>query len=189
MPAVPVDRDTIFLMHAVTDSARALAALDEVVRLAGIVDRSEPNMERRENSSVFVQIRLALHYAASVCRVFWPTDRAARARGRRLRQLATLPDEGHPLDDRRLRNHIEHLDERLDRWTRESPRPFLQLEWVIHDNWPDEAKPSIIEATAVVYDAQVNRVHILGEAFALDELRAAVRDVNVHAGEALRRAV
>lgn len=39
-----------------------------------------------------------------------------------LRTALGLPDDEHPLKSRRIRDHLEHFDERLDDWVRNSPR-------------------------------------------------------------------
>lgn len=184
MAQTNASREIIFLLLALTDSARAIEALDSIVSLSARVEQRQPSVEVRENSSIFVQLRLALHYSASVSRVFWPSDASAAARGTHLRQLAGLPSSC-PID-RRLRNHIEHLDERLDRWTTVSPRPFTALECVIHDVFPHGApRDAIIAAVAVVYETDVNKVSLFGETFDLADLRAAMESIRSSASSAL----
>jgi hypothetical protein len=39
-----------------------------------------------------------------------------------LRAALALPDDGHPLKSRKLRDHLEHFDERLDQWVLTSAR-------------------------------------------------------------------
>jgi hypothetical protein len=68
-----------------------------------------------------------LHYllihAGIVSRMLWPPSGKARRvrRARELREMLGV-DDTHTLADRRLRNHLEHYDERLDSWVEESPR-------------------------------------------------------------------
>jgi|GEM_PF-4598740 len=170
------DRDRIFLLFALTESAGALRALDEVERLAAVRERRTDTVEVRENGRVFDAIRSALQYAANVSKVFWPHSNAA-ARGEHLRTLTGIPDS-HSLRNRALRNHVEHLDERLDDWTAESPRPFLTFELV----WsPDlDANPNrreVENSVAVIYNESANEVRLFGEVFRLADLRAALLDV------------
>jgi len=178
MPMTEAGSDEIFLIFALVESGRALKALDEVARLAGLKEERQPGVEVRENQTVFDQIRLALQFASNVSKVFWPHNNAAQ-RGGRLRQLTGLPEQ-HGLSDRRLRNHIEHMDERLDEWTLPSPRPFLTYELVLHDDGrPPEMRQEVLDATAVVFEPNTNSIHLFGQSFQLDELRAAVEDVQV----------
>jgi hypothetical protein len=183
-----LDRDFIFLSLALTETARALRAIDEVERLAGVRVQVQPGVERRELQTVFDHIRLALQFSSNVSKIFWPHRNAAE-RGTRLRTLAGLP-ERHPLADRRLRNHIEHMDERLDEWTAQSPRPFLSAEMILHDDYPDgEKRDEAINASAVVYDAKASSVILFGDVFPLTDLRASVLDVQGKCSTALSKAM
>lgn len=176
MVMTKLDRDSIFLMLALTEGARALSAIEEVERLSSVRIRVQPGVERRESQRVFDHIRLALQFSSNVSKIFWP-HRNAESRGARLRALTGLP-ERHSLSDRRLRNHIEHIDERLDDWTTCSPRPFLSIETILHEDYPAGIiREEIVDASAVVYDAESKRVILFGDVFSLTELRAAVLDV------------
>ena len=170
-----LSKDYIFLSFAMTESERALQALDDVDALSDVRIQRQPGVEVRENQRVFNHIRLALQFAANLSKIFWPHHRA-KERGVWLRELTRLPDR-HPLSDRRLRNHIEHFDERLDDWASPSPRPFLTTELVLHEDYPLDRRDTVIRATTVVYDACTKRVVLFGDEFSLPELRAAVLDV------------
>jgi hypothetical protein len=68
-----------------------------------------------------------LQHSSAVSRLLWPpgsTNRAnkkrAKRRGAHLRQALKV-DDGHVLRNRTLRDHFEHLDERLDDWAETSP--------------------------------------------------------------------
>ena len=52
-------------------------------------------------------------HAASASRMLWPSTKQARSRGAMLRQILGIAND-HPLACRRLRNTLEHFDERLD---------------------------------------------------------------------------
>jgi hypothetical protein len=175
--ATKVDRDQIFLIYALVESARALRSFDEVRRLAAIRETRTPGVEVRENQSIFDSIRMALQFSANVSKVFWPSGKSAQERGRRLRDLTGIPDD-HDLKSRALRNHVEHMDERLDDWTANSPRPFSSIEQTLHaevQSWPNVQ--DIIDSTAVAYMEADNSIHLFGEKFLLDDLRADVLDI------------
>jgi hypothetical protein len=84
-------------------------------------------LQNQANSAfVFREMYALLSHAAGVSRILWPTwikdpDRRdiARARGDHLRQSLGI-GEDHPLRVRVLRDHLEHFDERLDRWSQET---------------------------------------------------------------------
>ena len=178
-----VDRDFIFLTFALHEGSRALSALDEIDQLLATRIQRQPGVEVRENQRVFDAIRSALQFASNVSKVFWPHSNA-KERGGKLRALCKLPAR-HTLSDRRLRNHIEHMDERLEDWTGNSLRPFLTFELVLYRDYAQERRAEIIGATAVVYDEGANTVLLFGDAFSLTDLRAAVVDVQEHVGRGL----
>lgn len=173
-----LDRDQIFLLYALTESARALKKFDEARELAATREQRAPGVEVRENQSIFDSIRMALQFSANVSKVFWPSDSStARERGRRLRQLTGIADN-HALKSRALRNHVEHMDERLDNWTANSPRPFLAIEQALYADM--QSLPNIqeiIDSTVVVYMEADNSVHLFGERFSLADLQTHVLDI------------
>jgi hypothetical protein len=60
-------------------------------------------------------IQLILISAGNVSKILWPPRKASAARGARLRKILSI-DDNNPLADRRLRNHFEHYDERIEHW-------------------------------------------------------------------------
>ena len=177
-------RDFVMLSFALTECRRALDNFAQVEELAKIREKRQEGIEVLENSRIFDRIRLGLQMAANVSRLFWPPRNTAR--GNHLRLLTGLP-KIHGLSDRTLRNHIEHLDERLDEWTAISPRPFLTVELVIPDDYPvtGSARESTIAATAIIYDAKSQTVQLFGDSFYLPTLQSQLEDVLGKTSEAL----
>lgn len=60
---------------------------------------------------------IALH-AAALSKYFWPVGKRYKAQGEHLRKRLGVLD-GSPLEDRNLRNQLEHLDEKLDDYFKE----------------------------------------------------------------------
>jgi hypothetical protein len=177
METTKLDRESIMLMWALSECGRALKAFRKAQDLASSKTKISPNVERREWLSVFDQLRLGLQMAANVSRLFWPPRETAR--GERLRALSGLP-ERHGLSDRTLRNHIEHLDERLDVWTAQSPRPFLSVEIIVHDDLPPNgpSRDALMAAAAVIYDANARTMRLFGDVFDIGVLEAELEDVH-----------
>lgn len=185
MTMTELDRDYIMLSFALTECRRALDNLAEVDQLAGVRVQSQAGIEVRENLRIFDRIRFGLQLAANVSRLFWPPRNSAR--GVHLRSLTGLPDK-HGLSDRTLRNHIEHLDERLDVWTTNSPRPFLTVELVLHDDYPETGarRDEIIGATAIVYDSKSQTIQLFGDVFSLPALCSELEDVLEKVSQAMQ---
>jgi len=58
--------------------------------------------------------------AARMRLMLWPSSKAAEERGAALRADLGI-DDSHPLKNASLRHHLEHFDERIDAWAKESP--------------------------------------------------------------------
>lgn len=184
MTMTKFDRDYIMLYFALIECRRAIDTLSDVDQLSAKEEEHQPGVVVYENLRIFDRIRLGLQMAANVSRLFWPPSN--KARGKRLRLLTGLPDT-HGLADRRLRNHIEHMDERLDDWTANSPRPFLTIELALPDFYPDSGaeRDAAVNATAIVYDVAKQNVHLFGEVFSLTSLRSDLEDVIDKVGEGM----
>jgi hypothetical protein len=75
-------------------------------------------------------MRVFLNFAADVSKFFFPPrsqEVRTKKRAEDLRQLFLVPD-GSPLNDagRKIRNHLEHIDERFDEWA-STPKPFMVI--------------------------------------------------------------
>jgi hypothetical protein len=83
-------------------------------------------LERERSEDPFAHASAFVHHAAAVSRIFWPPgsrDKHARQRAHRrgetLRKALLIPTN-HPVQERTLRDHFEHFDERLDDWAERS---------------------------------------------------------------------
>lgn len=186
MPHTTSSRDEIFLMYAGTESRRAIDAFDEVIRLTTIV-RNEPFGEVREHGSILQALRMALHFSANVSKVFWPPDGTRKETAKELRDLCGI-DDNHPLRNRTLRNHVEHIDERLEQWAGSGRRPYLTFELVKYpgmvppDPLPADYTP-VEDTVFLIYDVASNEVRVPGEVHSLHDLRAAVVDAQSKASD------
>lgn len=181
----PVSKEMVFCLFALTESARAIRQLDATVELGAKTEEVQPGVTRRELGSVYDALRLGLQAAANVSRIFWPPRRSSR--GQQLRTLVGLP-ASHGMADRRLRNHIEHMDERLDDWLAAGSRPYLAVEYIIHANIPDcQARDDLIDACAVLYLEDSKEVVLFGERFSIPQLRADLVDIQARLGSALQQ--
>jgi len=176
-----LERDEIFLHFAFGEVGDALRALDEADRLAAIRVQRAPGVTVLESATIIAAVRYALHLAGSVSRIFWPPRN--RERGEHLRKFVGVPGD-HGLKDRRLRDHIEHLDERLDKWTAESPRPFTTVQMVVHEIYAERTRRAMAASTLVIYDAANRRVSVMGELFDLAALRRDLFDLQGRLSEA-----
>ena len=174
-----VGRSELFLLYALTESAKALAYFERATELAARREVIQEGIERRENQSVFDALKLGLYSAASVSRVFWPGGardwRAANARAVELRELCELPADNaaHQLGKRTWRDHVEHLDERIDARIEDGGTPFIGIEIVQQD-------PEMAQHMAVVpigYDPVADAILFYGEPQPVGDLRAALIDV------------
>lgn len=69
----------------------------------------------------FFSLSTFVGHAAMVSKILWPSNPSSYDRGLFLRQFLELPED-HIISEKKLRNHLEHYDERLDRWFAQSPQ-------------------------------------------------------------------
>lgn len=96
-------------MFTLTRSATAeVSVFREVVRR--IIANEDSNRDMLLDA-----VQNLVTYAGALSRYFWPTDKTPlhQLRGERLREAFSI-DDSSTLKDRKLRNFIEHFDEKLD---------------------------------------------------------------------------
>src|SRR3954468_20391091 len=71
--------------------------------------------EAFDSIEVWSAIQSILIAAANVSKILWPARSQSAARGAMLRALLNI-DANNTLADRKLRNHFEHYDERIEDW-------------------------------------------------------------------------
>lgn len=107
------------------DQELLFAFLDEIAQqaLRGFMAVSdlELSLRKGDHAGVWDAISVLLSAAANVSKVLWPPS------GERTELVDYLRiGRSGPLADRRLRNHFEHMDERLERWgSRTHRRPIV----------------------------------------------------------------
>jgi hypothetical protein len=95
------------------------------LRLHSSGTRNEQLLDPRQE--IFRTIHSFLTHTGNMSRLLWPgkpgpgPERKARkhrmdSRALHLRHALGLPDQGHPLESREVRNYLEHFDEDLDTW-------------------------------------------------------------------------
>jgi len=89
------------------------ALLDAHARLLAALDRSDMD-------GTWFAVEGLLATAANVSRSLWGEGDAANAARKPLRDSLGVDDRS-PLSSRRMRNHFEHFDDRLNEWWAKSP--------------------------------------------------------------------
>jgi hypothetical protein len=104
--------------------------------------------------------------AANISKILWP-DQPYAARGERLRQELDVSDAS-PLYSRSLRNHFEHIDERIEKWT--GPRIDLNI-------GPEQGFGVDSRKMFRHFDPVTGVVLFAGERFELGPVTEAIRDL------------
>lgn len=117
---------------------------------------------------------LALN-AAAVSRYLWPggKDTTRIARGERLRDGLSITDDS-PLKNRDLRNHLEHFDERLDRFCSTLLAGRILRTYVGPIGPPPEVPTYLFRA----YYTDVGVFEILGKRFEMQPLLEALQELH-----------
>jgi hypothetical protein len=136
-----------FLSEIQTQAQYAMNAVPQVnqaTRALKLIDSNTP-AAWPHSEEVFRGLHSFLTHASNVSQILWPGapkrkmketnqqyDERVKAdkrmqRGEVLRKLLGIDDGEHPLKSRKLRDHLEHFDERLDEWAAAGAnRTYLQ---------------------------------------------------------------
>ena len=121
----PNFEELVFFQEVKTQCISALFALEQVdQKLDELQQSPKPGGTRLPNSEVFRALHSFLTHCANISRLLFPGQRRNNQTRRRGKMLcdALDVDENSPIADRSLRDHLEHYDERLDRWARRASK-------------------------------------------------------------------
>jgi len=139
-------------------------------------------------NEVFRNVHSFLVHAGVVSKFLWPSltglvkerKKFASDRGKSLRGVLDLSNDNHPLKDRTIRNHLEHLDTRLDDWVITSQR-HIYVQYIIGS--PGDIKGSVDTDIMCVLDPLKLTYYFRGEIFDLKSLEASLIQVYSGASE------
>jgi hypothetical protein len=144
------------------------------------------------NQEIFRNIHSLLTHASNVSKLFWPgathkignevennglkgsSNNPRNIRAKELREYLSIPDKGHKLEKRNLRNHLEHYDERLDDWQLNSPnKNFIQ------DSIGTRNMLKGVDDKDVFrwFDPSTNIMYFRGETFNLNSIIEGIEDI------------
>jgi hypothetical protein len=94
---------------------------DQCLFLLAAADDIDTGLNAQNNIEVFFGIQNLLNAGANISKLLWgQKGRFAESR-KQLRDSIGISDDS-PLREVSMRNHFEHMDERIDRWWAESSR-------------------------------------------------------------------
>lgn len=70
---------------------------------------------------VFLLLQSILLHSAQLSLIFYPVEKKYSARGNDLIRAFGIDNQLSKLSDRKVRNHVAHMDERLHEWSLQSP--------------------------------------------------------------------
>lgn len=171
-----------YILEAKTQCELCLNAIRSLNHnLNAIQVRGVPNSDRMHcHQEVFRSIHSLLTHSSNLSKLFWPPKtngkgaQRTQARGAVLRRRIGLPDTGHFLQDRKIRNHLEHFDERLDDWEENSERHNL-----VQDTIGPPSAISGVDASDMMrgYDPNSKTFTFRGEEYNIQQLADSVDDL------------
>ncbi|MDF1644267.1 MAG: hypothetical protein P1U80_08785 [Pseudomonadales bacterium] len=93
--------------------------LSEIVRQAEIAKLSATRLKSKDDETnsleIWCSLQSILIASGNVSKILWPSRQRSKERGENLRSLLGI-ENGNMLEERKLRNHFEHYDERIGDW-------------------------------------------------------------------------
>lgn len=175
--------ERIFLEELMARCQRAFAICAELNhQLSG---GDQDNGQRTVNCPLVFELLSAFVLQAGLAsKILWPPNQGckrARLRGEHLRTALGI-QQGHVLENRSLRNHYEHFDERLDDWSQLS-RDRRLADRIIGPPWT----VSGLEEHEIIrhYDPEARVLTFRGERYCIQDLADALGDVQFKVEERL----
>lgn len=140
---------------------------------------SQPN----SNQEIFRTLHSLLTHASNVSKLLWPAPSQGESKGKfksprsiraeELRKFLGLPENNHPLKSRSIRNHLEHFDERLDQWQKNSVRKNF-----IQDNIGPLGSIGDFDEGDIMrwYDPATKQMIFCGESFDIQQIVSGICD-------------
>lgn len=149
----------------------ALLAIEQMNTALQVFGREDQELLPTAHETLWASIQNFLTSVANIAKACWGQGgRLADARAP-LRRILSIEDDS-PLSNTELRNHLEHYDERLDRWYEKSNNHF----YVDYGFGPRATTIRGVPDTDVFrfFDPETNEVIFWGEHYAIQPLVDAV---------------
>ena len=180
----------VYCQELATQCRFALNAIRQInAALTASTSRQSPSLDQalEDNPEVFRGIHSFLTHASNVSRILWPPgprkrneesqpeykarQRQAKERGLVLRAWLGIPNDKHSMKDRTLRDHLEHVDERLDDWQATSSRRMLLQDYI---GPPDGIEGIEPRDRMRSFDPKTRLFHFRGHRFNIQSLATAI---------------
>lgn len=160
------------------------SAIRSIARIEAVFEKlplevTEEDLRKLPTHAILNELQNVVVQGAALSRYFWPVRKGHEERGKHLREAFGIRD-GNPLQERELRNAIEHFDERLDAYLASGMVGYIFPEFVGPRPSEDSVPGHFFRAFFV--DCGVFR--LLGGEFQMEPLAAEI----LRLGQALEEA-
>ena len=132
-------------------------------------------------TEIFRNLHSVAIHAMAVSRILWPRASRHSRRAAYLRELAGLDTENTL--PHQVRNHLEHFDERLDRWAMNASAG--DVDWNVG---PVETRQAFAPETVLRwYDPYTSTYWVLDDALEIEPLSAAIHKIRFRAERARQK--
>ena len=134
-------------------------------------------VKRQDDRRIWGSIQGFLVSTANISKMLWPSGQSpvCQERGKRLRTILSVADSS-VLRDKKFRNHFEHFDERLDRWSEsQNTAPSGLIDgWIAYSKAEFKTElPGLLR----VFDATDLTVMFYGERYPLEPVTQAIEQL------------
>ena len=176
----------IFITEIEHQAKFALLAFDQVETTITNITKPEQYPVFGLNAIVFRNLHSFLTHSANISKLLWPVgsnenkslelpddnpEKVRVLRAINLRNILQLSKSHYQLQNRKLRNHLEHYDERLDDWAKSSKNHNIVIDFI-------GSYDSVIgiEQTDRMrwYDPRTRMFYFRGEKFDLENIHSEV---------------
>lgn len=168
----------VFYIHSMLFNSSS--ALRSIVRLERAFDAIPANptneeFEKLPAKLILDELQNMVLQAGALSRYFWPVGKKHAARGKQLRNCFSMTEE-NPLFSRKLRNAIEHFDERIDEYFSQGAVGYFFPEYVGPKPEDDGVPGHIFRA----YFVDTGEFRLLGEDFHIPPVADEILFIQAH---------
>lgn len=153
-------------------------AANSIGYLIKIMNRLESSqdpdvLEKLDHERILNHVQNIIVQGAALSRYFWPVRKGHEARGAALRKSLAVSDES-PLENRDLRNTLEHFDERIDNYLAPGIVGYVFPSYV----GPTLERNGVPAHIFRAYYLDTGIFEVLGQSFEIEELAAEI--IRIH---------
>lgn len=159
--------EVFYIESMLFNTRHAANSIGYLIKVMNELERNDDHeaVEKLDQERILNHVQNIILQGAALSRYFWPVRKAHETRGAALRKALSVSDNS-PLENRNLRNALEHFDERIDKYLAKGIVGYVFPRYVGPSLEKDGVPAHIFRA----YYLDTGTFEVLGESFEIEGL-------------------